>query len=196
MRKLATMVLLLLGSSALAAQTAPAAFGPTRDLWAGAEFSDFNPDYSCSNNIPLACSNDLLGFGVAADYHFAVKWSATGEARWLPWNGASGGTEASYLLGPKYRLWTHDPLTFSASILAGIGYISVPALRGTTFAYAPGAEADYQISPRISLFAGYEYQVWPSFVGSPTTSTSGQIVAHDHGLSPNGLSFGAKYRIF
>lgn len=118
------MLLLLLGSSVLLAQTAPSALGGNRDLWAGAEFSDFNPDYSCSTNLPLACGNDLLGVGVAAEYHLGEKLSASGEARWLPWNGVQGPTEYSYLIGPAYRLWSRNAFSFSGKFLAGVGHLS------------------------------------------------------------------------
>src|ERR1017187_3496126 len=141
MGKVITMLLLILGSTIIVAQTAPSASGGNRALWAGAEFSDFNPDYSCVNaNLPFECGNDLLGFGVVADYPFAGKLGAAGEARWLLWNGAPQQTESSYLIGPYYRLWSHASLTFSAKILGGVGHIAAPALTGTYFAYAPGAD--------------------------------------------------------
>lgn len=177
-------------------QSAPSAFRANHGLWAGAEFSAFNPDYGCPNDTPLACGNDLLGFGVTADYHFAEKLSAAGEARWLPWNGPSGETESSYLIGPEYRFWGHKALSASGELLAGIGHLSVPQLSGTYFAYAPGAGLSYRYSPRVSLFADYQFQIWPTFVGPPTTSSSGQTIMHNHGLTPNGISFGVKYRVF
>lgn len=197
MRSLAILLLLVAASPVLMAQSAPSAYEANHGLWAGAEFSDFNPDYSCGNsNFPLSCTNDLLGFGVKADYHFGQRLQAMGEARWLPWNGAQGQTESSYLIGPAYRIWSRNAFALSGKLLAGIGQISVPGLSGTYFAYAPGADFNYHYSPRISLFVDYEYQRWPSFAGPPTISSSGQVTLHNHGLSPNGFSIGAMYRFF
>jgi hypothetical protein len=195
-RKFAAMLLLLAGSYVMVAQSAPSAFGSNRGLWVGAEFSDFNPDYNCPNNLPLACGNDLLGAGVVADYQLRTRLKATGEARWLPWGGEAGLTESSYLIGPSYRIWSRRALSLSGKFLAGVGHLSLPQLSGTYFAYAPGGHLMYHYSPRISLFVDYEYQKWPSFSGPPTTSSSGQVTLHNHGLSPNGLSFGAMYRFF
>lgn len=68
----------------------------------------------------------------------------------------------------------------------------MPQLSGTYFAYALGADLSYHYSLRVSLFEDYEYQRWPSFAGPPTISSSGQLTLHNHGLSPNGFSLGAK----
>jgi hypothetical protein len=68
-------------------------------------------------------------------------------------------------------------------------------LEGNYFAYAPDAAIAYQKSRRLSLFLDYQYQFWPSFAGPPSVGPTGQLVAHDHGLSPNGFSFGVKYRV-
>ena len=196
MRFFATM-LLLAASSIVMAQSSPSGFGADRGFWAGAEFSDFNPDYSCGNsNFPFRCANDLLGLGIAAEYHFGGRLAATGEGRWLPWNGAGGQSESSYLFGPAYKIWSHNEFFISGKFLAGIGHISVPQLSGSYFAYSPGADLTYNSSPRMSLFLDYEYQRWPSFSGEPTVSNSGQVILHNHGLSPNGFSVGAKYRFF
>jgi hypothetical protein len=195
--KFAIVFLLLAGSSVFLAQSAPSAIGGNRELWVGAEFSDFNPDYGCSTNVPLACGNDLLGFGVVAGYPLRGKLGAAGEARWLPWNGVVGESESSYLIGPSYRLWSSRTFSVSGKFLAGVGHLSVPQqVSGTYFAYAPGAEVAYRYSPRVSLFVSYEFQSWPLFAGPPTISSSGQVILHNHGLSPNGFSFGAEYRIF
>lgn len=197
MRKFATMLLVFVGSSILVAQGAPSAFEVKHDLRIGGEISDFNPDYSCVNsNIPFSCSNDLRGIGITADYQVGAKLGAEGEGRWLPWNGAQGQTESSYLIGPTYRLWSRKSISLSAKVLAGIGHISVPQLNSPYFAYAPGADLSYHYSRRVSIFLDYEYQQWPSFAGPPTFSNSGQLILHNHGLSPNGFSIGAKYRIF
>jgi len=197
MRLFAILLLLVATSPVLIAQSAPSAYSGGRGLWAGAEFSDFNPDYSCVNsNLPLSCATDLLGLGVAADYDLGQRLKAAGEARWLPWNGAQGQTESSYLIGPAYRIWSRNALSVSGKVLAGIGHISAPGLSGTYFAYAPGANLTYYYSPHMSLFLDYEYQVWPSFAVQPTISSSGQVILHNHGLTPNGFSLGAMYRFF
>lgn len=79
-REFATMLLPMMGTSIGMAQSAPSAIGGNPALWAGAEFSDFHPGYSCSSNVPLACGHDLVGVGVTADYHLGERLLASGEA--------------------------------------------------------------------------------------------------------------------
>ena len=43
--------------------------------------------------------------------------------------------------------------------------------------------------------ADYEWQIWPSFAGPPSYDpTTGTLVQHASGLTPNGLSVGVSYR--
>ena len=177
------------------AQAAPSAEA-SQGLWAGVEVSNFNPDYLCSSNLPFSCFGDLWGIGVTAHDALATKLSLAGEARWLEWNGGLGETEASYLIGPQYRLWARNRISFHGNILLGMGRLSVPNEAGSWFAYAPGAEASYRASRRLEGFVSYQYQFWPSFDGAATVSKTGQTVEHNHGLTPNGLSFGARWRLW
>jgi hypothetical protein len=81
----------------------------------------------------------------------------------------------------------------SGKLLAGDARLSLPRGgfgSGNYFAYAPGAIVDYRVSRRLSARVDYEFQVWPSFKGIPTTTTSGT-----GGLTPNGFSFGVSYAI-
>lgn len=164
LRKFATILLLLTGSSILMAQSAPSAFEVKYDLRVGAELSDFNPDYFCSTNMPFACGNDLLGLGITADYQLGAKFSAEGEARWLPWNGASGETQSSYLIGAGYRLWSRNALALSGKFLAGIGRISVPGLRAAMFAYAPGTDLSVRL-PCFSSAIRQSFITVPAIIG-------------------------------
>ena len=177
------------------AQTVPSAEGPSHGLWVGVEVSNFNPDYLCSSNLPFSCPGDLWGLGGTADYGLATRLSVAGEARWLEWNGGAGETEASYLVGPQYRLWERNKFAIHGNVLLGMARLSVPDATGSWFAYAPGAEASYRPSRHLESFVSWQYQFWPSFAGGATVSKTGQVIEHNHGLTPNGLSWGMRWRL-
>lgn len=188
--------ILVAGNPILHSQVAPSAHRERRGLWAGAEFSDFNPDYGCANNFPFACSHDLLGVGAVAEYHALSRVSLDGEVRWLPWNGPGGETESTYLAGPGFQLRSWSNLSLEANILFGGAKISVPSGSGINFAYAPGVDLSYTYAEHWKWFVAYQYQFWPSFTTAPSVSSSGQTVEHNHGLTPNGFSAGIQYRLF
>ncbi len=111
-----------------------------------------------------------------------------GEARWLNWRGPGFGTkESNYLVGPRYQVFGGRRLSANVKFLAG----------GATFhylngwegwaAFVPGGTVGYRVSPRFLIRGDYEYQMWPGFIAGP---------GHDHGLTPNGFSVGASYRLF
>jgi hypothetical protein len=188
---------LFLISAALSAQSNPAAEGPRVSVWAGAEFSTFNPDYGCADSSPFSCgSTQLLGITpfVDANHVLFQRLGAEAEARFLQWRGpGSGLTEASYLAGPRIDLLHFKRrLVLSGMLLLGDGHLSIPkgAGNGSYFAYAPGAVVDFRATRRISARVGYEYQIWPLFKGVPTSTTTGT-----GGLTPNGFSFGLSYAI-
>jgi opacity protein-like surface antigen len=192
---------LLLLPLALFAQSPAAATGGTSSLWAGGEASSFNPDWGCSSASPIQCwNNHVTGPTAFFDFNARPKWGAEGEARWLNWNGQGGMTIQNYLLGGRYRALRFHRLSVWAKLLVGGGWIQTPnypqagTLKGSFFAYAPGATLEYPLWHRLALRGDYEYQIWPSFYGSPTVS-GGSVVEHNHGLTPNGFSVGVTYRI-
>lgn len=186
--------------TALIAQSPRSAVGGEASLWAGGEVSAFNPDWGCVNAYPLGCQNELIGPTAFFDFDVHAKWGVEGEARWLHWHGGGGEKEANYLGGPRYRFVQYHRLDAWAKVLLGGGWITTPnypqagSLKGSYFAYAPGATMDYRLTRRISLRGDYEYQIWPSFAGPPTYNASGQLIQHNGGLTPNGLSVGITYK--
>lgn len=196
MRFVLGAILLLSIPTGTWAQTAPSVRGHEPLVWAGGEVSDFNPDYSCSSNLPFDCGSDLHGIGLLGNLDVSQNWWGTAEMRWLPWNGADSESEWTFLLGPGYRFWSRNRLSLSAKAIVGVGHFRSSQLNETMFVYAPGFNADWRLRPRVSVFLDYEYQRWPSFAGVPTVNSSGQLIQHDHGLTPNGFSVGVLYRIF
>lgn len=183
------------------AQSPAAATGGEASLWAGAEATSFNPDYGCHTASPFQCwDRQLMGPTAFFDFNVQPKWGAEGEARWLNWNGLGGMTLSNYLLGGRYRVVRFHRLTAWAKLLMGGGWIQTPnypqagSLKGSFFAYAPGATVEYPLWHKLALRGDYEYQIWPSFYGEPTNS-GGTLVQHNNGLTPNGFSVGLTYRI-
>jgi hypothetical protein len=186
-------------SATLCAQSNPSAEGPGFSVIVGAGFSTFNPDYGCGNSSPFTCWNhQLIGISpfVGANRMVFQRLYLEGEARFLYWHGpANGLTESSYLGGPSFHLLHYRKrLLFSARFLLGGAQITIPndsVGSGNYFALAPGAVFDYRMTKRLSARAEYEYQIWPSFKGIPTATTTGS-----GGLTPNGFTFGVSYTIF
>jgi hypothetical protein len=83
---------------------------------------------------------------------------------------------------------------FGAGLITTPYYPAAGSLKGSFFAYAPGGTVEYRLTHQLSLRGDYEFQFWPSFVGPPTFNSSGVLVEHNHGLTPNGLSVGATWR--
>ncbi|QNI32612.1 outer membrane beta-barrel protein [Alloacidobacterium dinghuense] len=185
-QKLFAFALLLLPLST-SAQVAPAVSGHGWSLSAGAEYSNFQPDWG---------PDRLQGIAVFADVdHILLRnLGAEGEARWLRFSPPQGETEDNYLLGPRYRVWRHHALSLYGKFLLGGGWITYyPSTigSGSYFAYAPGGTAEFRVARRWSVRGDYEYQFWPSAPGLAFTFPN-----PSHGLSPNGFSVGASYKIF
>jgi hypothetical protein len=201
LKRLGVLVVLLLPST-LMAQSPRSAVGGDGVIWAGAEASDFNPDYSCPSNMVFNCKYDLLGVTGFFDVNVTRKIGAEGEARWLEWNGRGSESESNYLIGPRYRFYRHGRYSFWAKGMIGGGWITTPfypqagSLKGSYFAIAPGVTVDYRVSRHFLVRADYEYEFWPSFAGPPTYGASGNEELHNSGLTPNGLSVGVAWRIF
>lgn len=200
MLKWAGIVVFLLGPASMLAQVPQSAVGGNSSLWAGAEVSGFNPDYSCGSEVPLGCKNQLAGPTALFDFNVSPKWGVEGEARWLHWDGPGHQIESNYLGGGRYRAFRYHRLEGWVKLLVGAGLITTPyfpeagSLKGSYFAYAPGGALQYRLTQRISLRGDYEFQIWPSFAGPPSISSNGTLIQHSNGLTPNGFSLGVNYR--
>ena len=201
MKRFALLVLLLL-PAALLAQSPVTAAGGEASLSAGGEATAFNPDWGCNSSSPFTCfHNWAVGPTAFLDFNVRNKWGAEGEARWLEWHSEGKMTLSNYLMGGRYRLVRFGRFAGWAKFLVGGGWIQTPfypaagSLKGSFLAYVPGGTLDYRLTQRFSLRGDYEYQIWPSFYGQDTISSSGAVVQHNHGLTPNGFSVGFSYRI-
>lgn len=201
MGKKIAVIALLLFPIAVIAQSSESATGGEATVAAGVEMSTFNPDWGCPNIAPLGCWTQLYGPTAVFNFDLHQKYGIEGEARWLHWHGNGKMVESNYLVGPRYRLYRLQHLTLWGKLDMGGGWITTPnypaagSLKGSYFAYAPGATATYQLTHVIGVRADYEYQIWPSFAGPPTYDpNTGKVVQHQSGLTPNGLSFGVVYR--
>ncbi len=201
MGKKIAIIALFLFPAALIAQSSESATGGEATVAAGVEMSTFNPDWGCPNIEPLGCNNQLYGPTAVFNFDLHQKYGIEGEARWLHWHGGGNMVESNYLVGPRYRLYRIQRLTLWGKLDMGGGWITTPnypaagSLKGSYFAYAPGATGSYQLTHTIGIRADYEYQVWPSFAGPPTYDpNTGKVIQHQSGLTPNGLSFGVMYR--
>jgi opacity protein-like surface antigen len=118
-----------------------------------------------------------------------------GEARWLMFhltnNNATNDIHATtYAIGPRYSLRFIGRFQPYAKALVGIGKFNFPYNDGhdTTLVIAPGGGVDYRINRRIRLrLADVEYQYWPQFAYSKTSSTA---------MSSFGVSSGIRVSIF
>lgn len=201
MSKSIWLLVLFFVPAALVAQSAKSALGGDGTLWAGGEFSDFNPDFGCpSSNLVFNCPDELYGPTAFADLNLTPRIGAEARAHWLDWNGRAGQKESSYLLGPRYRVYRRGPYRLWVNMLFGGGWTTTPhypqagSLKGSYYVFAPAGTFAYRLTYHLQLQADYEYQFWPSFSGPPTYNKSGQEVFHNGGLSPNGISVGVAWR--
>jgi opacity protein-like surface antigen len=173
---------LLVRPARLCAQVVPSAYGSSENLWVGAEYSNFLPDFGPSDR--------LEGVGVYVDLNMTPRWGVEGEARFLSFNGFHGETQTHYLIGPKVQLLRQGKLRPFAKFLVGLGQNQFPFTIGTGryLALAPGAGADYRLTRKIAIRVEYEYQLWssaPGIVGEPS-----------NGMAPSGFSAGFAYKLF
>jgi len=184
----------LLFAASLMAQSAPSATSRAVSIFAGGEFSTFNPDWGCLSASVFTCWNrHLSGIGVVADAnHFLIsKLGVEAEARWLHWGGPGNGlVQSNYLVGPRYRLFRLYKLSGYGKGLVGESWMTIPGGYGSRryFTYSIGPTAEYNVTKRFVVRADYEYQIWPQFAGIATLP--------NHKLTPNGLSFGATYKVW
>lgn len=172
---------LLFSAAAVYAQVVSSVSGGEGVLWAGGEYSNFQPDYGAVT---------LYGPAAIVDFNLTPKIGAVGEARWMHWgNQGNGETQSDYLAGAKYRVYRIGRLDLDVKFLAGGVWMKFPQSigSGSYFAYAPGAFADYRLSRKFLIRGDYEYQFMPSAPDIP-----GQP---DNGLTPHGFSIGVEYNI-
>ena len=184
-QKLLGITLLLIPLSGFA-QVAPSTTGGGFSLSAGAEYSNFQPDWGPNRLGGVAAFAD-------ADHIFLRRLGVEGEGRWLIFNQFHGEHESNYLLGPRYRFYRLNKFSFYAKFLMGAGLITYPSDigHGSYFAYAPGGTVEYRLSRRFIVRGDYEYQIWPSAPGVVFTFPN-----PSNGLTPNGFSGGIAYKIF
>ncbi|HLH35537.1 MAG TPA: outer membrane beta-barrel protein [Alloacidobacterium sp.] len=184
-QKFVGAALLLLPFSVFA-QVAPATQGGGHSLSAGAEYSNFQPDWGPNRLSGIAVFGDL-------DNIFLHNLGIEGEARWLHFQEYHGQKEEHYLLGPRYRFVRFHQISGYGKVLFGGGWITYPygIGSGSYFAYAPGGTAEYRLTHHFILRGDYEYQIWPSAPGLAFTFPN-----PSHGLTPNGFSVGVAYKIF
>jgi len=170
------------------AQVAPATRGGGLTLSAGAEYSNFEPDWGTTRLQGVTAFFDL-------DHLVLNRLGVEGEARWLRLNAPHGETQDNYLLGPRYRFVHLGNFHLYGKFLLGGGWMTYPDKlgSGSYFAYAPGATLDYHLTHRWTVRGDYEYQLWPSAPGTAFTAPFGK---KSSGLNPNGFSAGVSYRIF
>ncbi|MGB6133903.1 MAG: hypothetical protein WCC14_10345 [Acidobacteriaceae bacterium] len=203
MKQIIGILAFILLPAALLAQSAQSAVGGGASLWAGADVATYNPDWGCTQDYPFSCfSSQVRGPGAFFDFNVHPKWGVEGEARWMNWNGHEGEKISNYLAGGRYRIYEYHRLDFWGKMLMGGGWITTagypkaPSLQGSYFALVPGAEFEYPLMHRLKLHFGYEYEIWPSFDGGTTyNSSTGALIDHDNGLTPNGFSLGVTYRV-
>ncbi len=183
----------VLFAAPLLAQSAPSATSGRVALSVGAEGSNFNSDWGCLSASEFSCwNNHLWGIAVVfdADHIVTGKLGAEGEARWFRWGGPSGKmTISNYLIGPRYQLYRRGGLSAYVKLPLGGSWTTLPfgVGSGSYFTLAPGGTVEYRITKKLVVRGDYEYQDWPSFSGIPGLP--------NHGLTPNGLSAGVKYRL-
>jgi opacity protein-like surface antigen len=186
-KKLVLFAALLLLPTIGRAQVVAAGKGGNQSLYVGGNFSDFDPDYGWQR---------LYGIGAYADYNLTPRLGAEAEVRFHRFNQLSNIHEDNYLIGPKYN-YRRNRYIFFAKGLVGVGYFNFPlnAAHGSYLDIALGGGLDYRLTRRIYVRGEYEYQIWPGFVGPPDPPNP-PFINRPNGLTPNGFSVGASYRIF
>ncbi len=166
------------------AQVAPSATGRRLTLQAGAEFSNFQPDYTGAAAVAQPSPKRLDGLGVYIDANFARWIQIEAEGRWLHWNEYTqfgGITQNTYMIGPRVPI-VENLKGFTPYGKFLIGWGSGPFLTGRTTAWAYGGGVDYRLSRKFNLRCfDFEYQDWNI---SPVS------------LHPWGYSAGLSYRVF
>jgi opacity protein-like surface antigen len=186
-KKILLFAALLLLPTISRAQVVPSARGGNQQLYVGALFGDFDPDYGWQR---------LYSIGAFGDYNLTPKLGAEAEVRFHRFNQLADIHMDTYVAGPKYNFHRRR-YTLYGKALFGLGSFNFPgnAAHGTYFAMAFGGGVDYRLTRRFYVRGEYEYQIWPGFVGPPDPPYV-PLEDRPHGLTPNGFSFGTSYRFF
>ncbi|MGA8531390.1 MAG: hypothetical protein WB622_16855 [Acidobacteriaceae bacterium] len=199
-RKIGLLVLLLF-PAVVVAQNSKSATGGEGSVWAGGGMSTFNPDWGCTTTSPF-CGNQLIGPAVFGDFNLHDQYGVEAEARWLHWHPFSPGLyEDNYLVGPRDRVFRWHGLLVWIKLEIGGAWIQTPgypaagSLKGSYFAFVPGGTFEYRLTRNLSVRGDYDFEIWPSFAGPPSYSSTGALVQHASGLTPNGFTFGVSYRV-
>jgi hypothetical protein len=170
----AAPLLITLGARVLAGQAMPTATGPGDYLSLGAGLSAFPSDYNFRH---------IAGSAVFLDVQPDFRIGFEAEARYLRYRTEEYVSQTNYLAGPRVS-FSRRRLRPYAKFLAGSTRIGAPFgyAQGTFFTFAPGAGADYLLTPRIIVRGlDVEYQIVPQFLGSSARNV--------------GLSAGLSYRL-
>lgn len=179
------LVALFLPLMAAQAQVSPSVSGSRTILTVGGGFSDFNPDFG---------KNWVYGATVWSDWTILHGLGIEGEARTLPWNGVKFPPYPTQLRldsiegGPRYQFRRYRNFQPEVKVLFGLGSIDFPThsagpIHHNTYGMAEvGGGVDYRLTRRISLRGEYDYERWPNFASN--------------GLTPDGFTVGASYRIW
>jgi hypothetical protein len=130
------------------------------------------------------------GFGIYTDLNLSPHWAAEAETHWFRLGSDNGQNASNYLAGGRYRFFlAGNGMFLYAKFLVGSGAMTYPSNigHGSYFAYVPGGGIDLRISRRVSWRIDYEYEAWPAAPGFPGIPS--------HGLTPNGISVGAAWRL-
>lgn len=186
-RKYLVLAALLLLPTFSRAQVVAAGRGGNSQLYVGGTFSNFDPDYGYQR---------LYGVGAFADYNLSPRLGAEAEVRFHRFHQLNHIHEETYLIGPRLS-YRHKRYNFFGKALFGIGEFNFPynAAHGGYFAMGLGGGLDYRVIGRLYVRGEYEYQIWPTFIGPPDPHPI-PLVNRPNGLTPNGISVGASYRIF
>ena len=175
---------LLLPAFAVYGQVTPSVSGSRTVLTVGAGFSDFNPDFGV---------NWIYGATVWSDWTVFHGLGIEAEARTLPWNGIKIAPyptqlrQDSFAGGLRYQFHHYGKFQPYVKGLGGLGSIDFPThtaapIHHNTFGLeAFGGGLDYKLTRRIYIRGDYEYTRWPNF---------------GNGLTPDGFTVGASYRIW
>lgn len=172
------------------AQVRPATQGGGGSIIVGGEISSFAPHSLKGIDLYGYSPKKLAGIGTFFDINFKPRWGIEGEARWLRWKKDQGENQSHYLIGPRYRVFSHDKVSLWGKFLVGGGLETFPEDigHGSYLAMAPGATVVYQVTSRIDVRADYEYQSWPN---APNLSP----LIPNKGITPRGFSIGIGYTI-
>ncbi len=173
-----------IGSAAAHAQVHASVDGVRNHVWAGAEFSDFDPDYGLTN---------LQGVTLFASTQVTRHFGGEVEVRLLNFNKPSGETEKMFMVGPTYKFYQRGPFSALGKVDFGVATVNYPSNigYGSYFAYEPGGAVEYQFARRWKARADYDFDFLP---GAPGYAITAPLPSN--GLTPHGFSIGVAYRVF